>query len=427
MILTVVIVLVGTISSYPGPELIVPVDGISVNGQIGFKFANMMQEDSIESRLSVIPEITPIYRWSGSILWLRSKNGFIEDQEYTITIDPGGSSHDGRSIKKLLRWTIKVRKGQVVYLSPADETRELWRAAPDGSNKTQITQTSSGVVDASPSVDGEWIVFSARNEAGGADIWQIDRNGKRKEILVNCGKDTCIEPNLAPDGEKLAYTRQTGSGKAIWTYLFATKETGQMFQSPPLAGMQPSWSPDGRYLAMVDPDQGVIRVYDFINRKGVEIVSNSGRPGSWGYQSDEYYYLNEETIGGVPVAVILAVNLKNQEIRRLFGEKFQGMDVNIPIVSPTGTGMIVGVRTRVGSVAQQLWLLDLVGEKNLIITNEPAYSHADYHWDSSGKQILFQRYDPSSSTNRPEVLLYNLGNQQVTVIARDATFPFWLP
>ncbi len=67
----------------------------------------------------------------------------------------------------------KPRELQVVFLSPVDAP-ELWRVAVAGGEALPLTETGGQVYDFAVSHTGEWIAYSADNDAGGQDLWLLE-------------------------------------------------------------------------------------------------------------------------------------------------------------------------------------------------------------------------------------------------------------
>src|SRR5690606_30600253 len=66
------------------------------------------------------------------------------------------------------------------------------------------------------------------------------------------------EPDLSPDGQRIAYERRVGNDWYI--YVMDVNGGGQQRLVP---GREPDWSPDGRYLAYETAAPGDIMLYDF--------------------------------------------------------------------------------------------------------------------------------------------------------------------
>jgi hypothetical protein len=139
----------------------------------------------------------PISRWSG--------------QSYRVRLTEGALTEDGRAIRKEMQALIQVRLPEVVFMSPVTGDPEIWISSIEPAVLRPVTQTGGSVYDFGVTPDGEHIIYSARNEMEGLDLWMIDRQGANKRLLLDCGPDWCSNPALSPDGARLAYARRNAT------------------------------------------------------------------------------------------------------------------------------------------------------------------------------------------------------------------------
>ena len=108
------------------------------------------------------------------------------EKEYTVIVNNGELGYIHRII---------IRQPCLPYIGDVANKPEIWRYCEH--ERIPLTQTGGGVVDFAVSRSGSWIVYAARNEKGGTDIWKIDREGKDKEKVYVCGEvvgNTCSAP-----------------------------------------------------------------------------------------------------------------------------------------------------------------------------------------------------------------------------------------
>ena len=106
--------------------------------------------------------------------------------------------------------------------------------------------TSAPGVEWFPSIsaDGKWIVYSGE-QTGNRDIY-LQRVGG--EVPFNLTKDTPEDddqPSFSPDGERIAF-RSSRNGGGI----FVMGRTGENVRRVTAKGFRPSWSPDGKEIAV---------------------------------------------------------------------------------------------------------------------------------------------------------------------------------
>jgi Tol biopolymer transport system component len=61
------------------------------------------------------------------------------------------------------------------------------------------------------------------------------------------------------------------------------------------------------------------------------------------------------------------------------------------------------------------------------ITDDYSYVNTAYRWSPDGKALVFQRLNLTSSSNLPEVVVWQRETGEFTVLGEDAGFADWLP
>jgi len=122
---------------------------------------------------------------------------------------------------------------------------EIWLAAADGSNPTQLT-VGPGLSQGSPrwSPDGQRIAFDSMDEDGRWHVWTIDAGGGSPRRLTS---DPASEnhPAWSHDGRYIYFSYGPDGGKTIWR---APATGGSAEQVTRTGGGRPELSPDGKTL-----------------------------------------------------------------------------------------------------------------------------------------------------------------------------------
>ncbi len=111
---------------------------------------------------------------------------------------------------------------------------------------TRLTNADGNEIFPSLAPDGESYVFAARS-SDSYDIF-LSRIGGKKTINLteNSGKDD-IQPAFSPDGKLIAFRSEREGGG-----IFVMEETGENPRRVVNFGFHPSWSPDGKSIAVSD-------------------------------------------------------------------------------------------------------------------------------------------------------------------------------
>jgi eukaryotic-like serine/threonine-protein kinase len=105
---------------------------------------------------------------------------------------------------------------QFVFESTRSGNAEIWVAAADGSNPTQLTR-GPGSYQSSPrfSPDGRTVAFDSRGEDGRWDVCTVDsEGGPPRRFTTNEGDDNL--PSWSHDGRSLYWVSDRGGGRGIW-------------------------------------------------------------------------------------------------------------------------------------------------------------------------------------------------------------------
>ena len=164
------------------------------------------------------------------------------DAEKAVRLPTGNVGFYG-SAGNSLAWT---PDGRIVYSSNEGGKVEIWIADADGSDRKQLT-TNSGI---SPVVtsDGNYIVFLSPRDSGRV-IWRINIDGSNPTRLSNGPSD--LSPSLTPDGKWVFYVSADGPKPTLWKVPI---EGGSPQQVMDHAANSAVISPDGKLLAYTYPE-----------------------------------------------------------------------------------------------------------------------------------------------------------------------------
>ena len=141
----------------------------------------------------------------------------------------------------------------------------LWRQKPGTPGANEITHPA-GAYDHQPDVapDGQSVVFT-RYDGKGFELWRLDLETGKEQALTT-GGDVNLEPRISPDGKRLVFVSTTGTGHfnlkiadltpaglANARFLVAPRESriDRYYYSTHDHAINPSWSPDGRRVWFV--------------------------------------------------------------------------------------------------------------------------------------------------------------------------------
>ncbi len=441
VVLSAVIILLAELAGSEGAHLVAEsTDGllsIGFRGPIMLEFAEAMQQDGFESRLSFDPVLEGSFAWeeNGSqVVYFWPEHPLQPGQRYSIRLSAGTKSQNGRAIVKAQTWQVVVRQAELLYLSPS-QAPELWKVSNSGEKPTRLSNTGGRIIDYGVSFDGKNIVYSVKNREQGIDLWEMDRRGGSAKILLPCGTDWCGSPTYSPNGALIAYSRRRISGlpgrqpetPRIWILDRTAQTTTELFASSQAGGGRAAWSPDGRFLAFYDEISGGVRVYNMANRESFLLPAAEGTGIEWSPDSLSLLYLQAGISGETPYSSVYQADMRTQETRKILGE--DAADYSVPAWFSDGEWAVVGQRLAGGSLTRQLWLVELSAGQNgrQAITDDVLFNHGGYQWEPGGSRLVYQRLEFGNSDSLPQVVAWNRQNGQTLLLAEDAFQPLWIP
>ncbi len=413
-----------------------PLEGetLSAYGRIGMTFDQPMDHAGVEAAFAIQPAIEGRFFWVGNRFWFQPLTAFDPAQTYQARLSGNLHTAAGETVAVDQSWSLRIRQPELIYFQPLDPGGELWLMNLEDGSTTQLTQTGGKVVDFAADRPGEQIAYTVLNDAGGSDLWIMDRDGQNIQALLDCGPDVCSEPDWSIDSQVIAYTREvyqpaTGGFQAgqVWTLMTATGETAQLYQSEVAFGFNPSFSPDGKRLATYDTTHEGIRILDLETSQESILPRVLLGSGDWSPDGSSMVFTDLVPALNEPEVVVYLADLDTQDVRAVFGQTETGTDFSQPRWSPAGGWLAVSLRPVNAGVSKALWLLNLNGSDKVLIADEPSATFSAYSWDPWGERLAYQRLALGSSNLESSIWLWDWDSGESRRLADDAARPVWLP
>jgi TolB protein len=132
--------------------------------------------------------------------------------------------------------------GRIAFTRCNQHDCDIFKMEADGSNERHVTTSDRNEYDPAWSPDGRWILFTRGSFHG--RIYKIKPNGKGVKRLTN-GDERM--PAWSPDGTKIAFMRDGENGGDIAT-MDADGGNRKILTGGPAFDFEPNWAPDGNTL-----------------------------------------------------------------------------------------------------------------------------------------------------------------------------------
>ncbi|MBN1680098.1 MAG: PD40 domain-containing protein [Anaerolineae bacterium] len=416
----------------------------SVRGSepIRIRFSDDMDQDSVAERFRITPDTPGDITWTTSqTLIFTPQQPLLAGQTYTVTVERGArASRRGSSLADDFSWTFSVRLPRVAYLAPADRiAANVMMTDTQSGEVYQLTTVEDGSEDFAVSPNGSAIAFSHVNPDGTSDIWVVDLINNTTRQMTNCVAALCDNPSWKPDGTQIVYQRAefnaglgTGLGPSrAWVVDVNSQQTVLLFADSQRLGFDPTWSPDGRRLAVFDASLPGIRVHDFTADSDAIIESMQGVVGRFSPDGSQLVYpvLVRGALGQEFYTHLEIVDFDTVTRTRVSGPEDTPVEDADAVWSPDGQILLIARRylDERYTPGQQLYLLDLATDIIEPLVVDASYNHSAMSWDASGRRIVFQRFSLSAPGARPEIWTFDLDTGELAQVADNAFLPAWVP
>jgi len=150
----------------------------------------------------------------------------------------------------------------VSYISYPDDT--LWRSRLDGSERLQLTYSSSSMRASLPhwSPDGQQIAFSGITPGKPWKVFLISKDGGTPTAITADEDATEADPTWSADGKSLAFGHSGDSAERTFIEVFDVQSRNISRLPGSQAMFAPRWSPDGHYIAGLSADGNKLLLLD---------------------------------------------------------------------------------------------------------------------------------------------------------------------
>lgn len=412
---------------------------------IRITFAESMDSASVEKHFAIDPPAHGNFSWNGAQLTFDPAAALTAGQTYTVTVQAGAASTQGRLLTQDTHWTFTVSRPRVAYLAPAihddpPAPPNLWIADPaEPNNAKQITFNRAGILpDYAASPDGTRIAFAQPGPNATADLYLMTLDTGAIQRVTQCVDASCQSPSWSPDGTRIVYERvelntslqQLDRGvPRAWIVNLNDLSTTPLLVNSQLLGKQPRWSPDGAQIAVYDQNAHGTIIYNLTDGSSSIITSAQDETGLFDPSGKRMVYpdLLQTQIG---FSTTLAIaDLTAQQVHPLTNKDEAPVDDRQAAWTPDGKMLAVTRRylDQPESVGAQVYLINPDTAEVQPLVKDPQYNHGAIAWDPAGEQLVMQRFPTTKQDGVPSIWVYNVRTKALEQIATNAYLPQWIP
>jgi Tol biopolymer transport system component len=223
---------------------------------------------------------------------------------------------------------------------------DIWILDLESGTRTRLTSTRD-VEQAVWTPDGERITFIAARQGSTSIYWKrVDGSGEEEPLLNR--SDHAQIGSWTADGKRLAFMAlnpDTGLGD-LW--VLSEESEASPVAVTPFDEQEPSFSPDGRFIAFASDESGRDEIY--VQLYGISggkrpISKNGGREPVWSRDGSEIFYRQNGAL--MVVAVESGEELAFEQPQILFEDRFLSPFMNPSVgettydVSPDGRSFVM--------------------------------------------------------------------------------------
>lgn len=409
-----------------------------VNGYtpVTITFSRPMDLESVKAHLQMTPPTNGEFVTEGNQVIFQPSEPWAAGTLVTLTLNTGARSQLGLPLLQSRVWQFQVIGIRLAYLYPLGGQAELYAIEPDEGTIQQLTQTNTGVTSFHVSPDGRGIYYSARNQSDGSNIYYLDLAQNQTQRMITCGKDTCQNPLLSPQGDYLAYERMIPNPNGIilpevWLHPMAGDDDFRVsMPGDVIAGF--SWHPDNR-LGFLLPETNQVILFQPETRATDNFEFRGDNMGVW--SPDGTYFLGAMIVPlSTPLSdMTLPKHLWLYRLSEGFGTDISQesyVEDNTPAISPDGNWIVFGrkyLTEEQWTPGRQIWMMRPDGSDARKLTNQGDYNFTEFQWSPDGRRISYLRFHQTSPHQPPELWLMDMDGSNAIRLLVNAYAAEWIP
>ena len=167
----------------------------------------------------------------------------------------------------------------------------LWKADPDGNNRTQLTDPPLYPVLPRWSPDSSQILFAASDSAGDSHTYILSSQGGTPQPILPESKREQDNPNWSPDGRKVVFDSWEGEKGNSKHFTRILDLASHQVSTLPGNYWSARWSPTGRFLAALSQGRSELTLFDFETQRWLVLQKAEAAFPTWSHDGQFIYFL----------------------------------------------------------------------------------------------------------------------------------------
>jgi Tol biopolymer transport system component len=386
---------------------------VSATARLHIRFARPMKPLTVEERVRFDPPINGSFQWTGTTLVFSPERPLRPATAYTVILDAGVEEARGRTSRLPYQWSFRTRSPAIVLVQRVNGVAGLWLIDPAAGTRRQITREAVDVTDFSLAPDGSRLAYTRQETPTRTSVHMVDLQSGATTRLSPDEEASYSAPAWSPQGDLIAFERrQAVAGAVANPKLFAARPDGTpgglVYGRGDEVGFGVRWSPDGTRMAFFDPARQAVVVFNF-TRDLVTIPVQTTVSFDW--SPDGRRLVIEDIIAEQNAFqhVLLVADATTGAVARLtHGGQ---VDDAAPSWSPDGAWIAFTRRSTAGVIGgAQPWISSPDGRTSrpLLPAAEPEVETTALAWAPDARSVLLSRLPLNKPEAETEVWLVDV-------------------
>ena len=364
----------------------------------------------------------------GSILTLTAAPNLIND-----------SSYQPRYVGEQYLRDFTIEDASILFLKKDQAgLDQLFRMPLKDQTPEQLTLDNSGIRNYIVSPTTPEVLYTTV-EYLNSRIWLLSLVTKETTLLLDCIDSICANPTWLADSSGILYqrldfsssdnlTRYEPAYPSIWWLDISSQQTEPLFQDSQLPGVNPRFSPGGKYLSYFSISPMMVQIYHLETGQRHSIPSITGMPPAWSPDSKRVILADVSENQDFNQNLLFYYDLNTETLTWLDSDP--SANDNNPSWSPDGEWIAFNriIRDEVdGSRKSQVWLMQPDHSNTEPALSHSAIYHREFIWSPDSRHLLYEVQVRADQGFAHEIHLLDIVTGEFEVLLIGGSRPYWAP